>query len=111
MTSQVPAATDIDGTVESYQLVQNVGDGNGTLTFNRDGSYTFTPGDDFDSLPAGESRDVTFTYTATDNDGGVSAPQTVTITVTGTNDVPVAKADTQTTGENATVNVSAAQGV
>ncbi len=103
LTSQVPAATDVDGTVESYQLATGVGQGNGALTFNSDGSYTFSPGTDFDGLAAGESRNVTFSYTATDNDGGVSAPQTVTITVTGTNDLPVAKADTQTTGENATL--------
>ncbi|WP_327196220.1 tandem-95 repeat protein [Vibrio fluvialis] len=68
----------------------------GSLTFNADGSYTFTPGSDFDDLPAGDSRDVTFTYTATDNNGGVSEPKTITITVTGTNDVPVAKDDTST---------------
>ncbi|MDH4572260.1 Ig-like domain-containing protein [Salinicola acroporae] len=111
LTSQVPAATDVDGTVESYQLVNGVGNNNGSLSFNSDGSYSFNPGADFDGLAAGQSRDVTFTYTATDNNGGVSAPQTVTITVTGTNDVPVAKADTQTTGENATLNVTAAQGV
>ena len=100
LNAQVPAATDVDGTVESYQLVNGVGNNNGSLSFNSDGSYTFSPGTDFDGLAAGESRNVTFTYTATDNNGGVSAPQTVTITVTGTNDVPVAKADTQTTGEN-----------
>ncbi|WP_167404634.1 VCBS domain-containing protein, partial [Salinicola lusitanus] len=103
LNAQVPAATDVDDAVESYQLVQNVGDGNGALSFNSDGSYTFNPGTDFDALAAGQSRDVTFSYTATDNNGGVSAPQTVTITVTGTNDAPVAKADTETTGENATL--------
>ncbi|MCZ8487015.1 Ig-like domain-containing protein [Vibrio lentus] len=36
----MPAATDVDGTVESYQLVDDVTEG--SLTFNDDGSYTFT---------------------------------------------------------------------
>ncbi|OLO02558.1 Ig-like domain-containing protein, partial [Salinicola socius] len=108
---QVPAASDVDGTIAGYDLATDVGTGNGSLTFNADGSYSFAPGTDFDALAAGESRDVTFSYTATDNDGGVSAPKTVTITVTGTNDAPVAVADTGITGENATLNVSAAQGV
>ncbi|OLO06305.1 hypothetical protein BTW08_18245, partial [Salinicola sp. MH3R3-1] len=100
LTGQVPAATDVDGTIASYALDTGVGQGNGALSFSADGSYTFTPGTDFDALAADESRDVTFSYTAIDNDGGVSAPKTVTITVTGTNDAPVAVADTQTTGEN-----------
>ncbi|OLO06294.1 hypothetical protein BTW08_18335, partial [Salinicola sp. MH3R3-1] len=100
LTGQVPAATDVDGTIAGYALDTGVGQGNGSLSFNADGSYSFTPGTDFDSLAAGQSRDVTFSYTATDNDGGVSEPKTVTITVTGTNDAPVAVADIQTTGEN-----------
>ncbi|MDZ7665901.1 MAG: Ig-like domain-containing protein [Desulfotignum sp.] len=86
--------------MESYQLVDDVGTGNGNLTFNADGTYSFDPGTDFDSLAEGESRDVIFTYTATDNEGGVSDAKTVTIIVTGTNDVPVASDDTQTTEEN-----------
>ncbi len=96
LNAQVPAATDVDGTSRAISSRNGVGQGNGSLSFNSDGSYTFNPGTDFDGLAAGQSRDVTFTYTATDNNGGVSAPQMVTITVTGTNDVPVAKADTQT---------------
>ncbi|MCZ8488618.1 Ig-like domain-containing protein [Vibrio lentus] len=79
-----PAATDVDGTVESYQLVDDVTEG--SLTFTNDDGATFTPGSDFDDLP-GQDRDVTFTYTATDNDTGVSEPKTITITVTGSNDV------------------------
>ena len=89
LNSSVPAATDIDGTIASYTLGTGLGAGNGSLVFNSDGSYTFTPGGDFDALAAGASRDVSFTYTATDNSGGVSLPQTVTITVTGTNDAAV----------------------
>ncbi|MCZ8500856.1 Ig-like domain-containing protein [Vibrio lentus] len=98
----MPAATDVDGTVESYQLVDDVTEG--SLTFNDDGSYTFTPGSDFDDLPVGQDRDVTFTYTATDNDTGVSEPKTITITVTGSNDAPVAKDATETTEENTVLN-------
>ncbi|OLO02562.1 Ig-like domain-containing protein, partial [Salinicola socius] len=104
LTGQVPAASDVDGAIAGYDLATDVGTGNGSLTFNADGSYSFTPGTDFDALAAGESRDVTFSYTATDNDGGVSEPKTVTITVTGTNDAPMAVADTQTTGENSVLS-------
>ncbi|WP_407487784.1 Ig-like domain-containing protein, partial [Acinetobacter baumannii] len=84
----------------SYQLVTGPGLGNGSVTVNSDGTYSFNPGNDFDNLAVGESREVSFTYTATDNNGGVSAPATVTITVTGSNDVPVATAGTGTTEEN-----------
>ncbi|MEF1290934.1 tandem-95 repeat protein, partial [Vibrio sp. M260118] len=96
LNSNVPAASDVDGTVDSngYSLKENVGTGNGTLTFNSDGSYRFNPGSDFDDLGDGESRDVTFTYTAKDDDGAESAPKTITITVTGSNDGPAAHDDT-----------------
>ncbi|WAB91163.1 retention module-containing protein [Pseudomonas citronellolis] len=104
LNGQVPAASDVDGTIADYQLTTDVGIGNGTLTFNPNGSYTFDPGQDFDSLPAGVSRDVTFTYQAKDDSGALSAPQTITITVTGTNDAPVAQAGSATTGENTVLN-------
>ncbi|WP_162617933.1 VCBS domain-containing protein, partial [Salinicola halophilus] len=97
LSGQVPVATDVDGTVEGYQLTTDVGQGNGSLSFNSDGSYTFVPGTDFDALATGESRDVTFSYTATDNDGGISEPKTVTITINGTNDAPVATDDSYKT--------------
>ncbi|WP_313465570.1 retention module-containing protein [Pseudomonas nitroreducens] len=100
LNGQVPAATDIDGTIASYQLATNVAAGKGTLTFNANGSYSFNPGTAFDHLAQGQSENVTFTYQAKDNNGALSDPQTITITVTGTNDKPVAYADTQTTEEN-----------
>ena len=92
LNASVPAATDVDGTIASYALGSGVGAGNGALVLNPDGSYVFNPGADFDSLAAGATRQVSFTYTATDNNGAASSPATVTITVTGTNDVPVASA-------------------
>ncbi|MDN6861011.1 retention module-containing protein, partial [Pseudomonas sp. CAN2814] len=104
LQGQVPTASDVDGTVVGYQLTTGVGNGNGTLTFNPNGSYSFNPGKDFDSLAQGETRDVTFTYQAKDNNGALSDPQTITITVTGTNDAPVAFADSQTTEENSVLN-------
>ncbi|MGE5652029.1 MAG: retention module-containing protein, partial [Bacillota bacterium] len=108
LEGHVPAASDVDGTIASYQLVDGVGSGNGALTFNQDGTYTFNPGSDFDSLAAGQSRDVSFTYTATDNNGAVSAAQTVTITVTGTNDAPVATNDVLSTNEDTPATIDPA---
>ncbi|WP_434356684.1 VCBS domain-containing protein [Parasalinivibrio latis] len=100
LNGKVPEAHDVDGTVDHYQLVDNIPEGKGSLTFNADGSYTFNPGKDFDSLPDGKSETVTFTYSATDNNNAVSDPKTVSITVTGSNDAPEVKAVETTTSEN-----------
>ncbi|WP_162847598.1 Ig-like domain-containing protein, partial [Marinomonas communis] len=103
LNTSVPVATDVDGTIDSYQVVTNVTEG--SLTFNSNGSYSFDPGTDFDDLASGESRAVTFTYTATDNNGAVSAPKTVTITVTGANDAPVVVNDAASVSEDGGVIV------
>ncbi|WP_210243178.1 VCBS domain-containing protein [Mesorhizobium sp. B2-8-3] len=63
-----------------------------------------------DHLAEGESDTQTFTATVTD-DKGATATETVTITITGTNDSPVANADTGAVLEDATLTVSAANGV
>ncbi|NQY58352.1 MAG: tandem-95 repeat protein, partial [Ilumatobacteraceae bacterium] len=97
LEGKVPAATDVDGTDVSYQLVADVSDGKGSLSFKDDGSYTFTPGSDFDDLAVGANEKVTFTYTATDNDSGVSEAKTITITVSGSNDAPVFNTNTGST--------------
>ncbi|WP_143519881.1 tandem-95 repeat protein, partial [Reichenbachiella sp. 5M10] len=104
LSTSVPAATDVDGTVVSYALVDDTTKGN--LTFNGDGTYSFDPNGEFEALATGATEDVTFTYTATDNDGTVSGTQTVTITVTGTNDAPVASNDAQGTDEETTLSTS-----
>jgi len=105
LNSNVPAASDVDGTIASY-APGGTNVALGTLLLNGDGSYSFDPGTDFDDLAVGETRDVTFTYTATDNDGAVSAEQTVTITVTGTNDLPTI-VDVADINFNEAVNASA----
>ncbi len=98
--ASVPAASDVDGTIGSYTLAAGVGAGNGTLAFNSSGAYVFNTGTAFDSLAAGQSRTVSFTYTATDNNGAISAPATVRITVTGANDAPTGADATYTIAED-----------
>ena len=64
------------------------------LAFNADGTWSFDPGGQFDSLAHGETATVSFDYQANDGiaDSNVS---TATITVTGANSAPVlAVADT-----------------
>ena len=78
--------------VESVALVSGVA--KGILTFNPgtvgapDGSFSFDPNGEFDSLAVGESETVSFVYQLTDGNGGTDTA-TVTVTITGTNDAPV----------------------
>ncbi|OQX34554.1 MAG: hypothetical protein B0D91_12305, partial [Oceanospirillales bacterium LUC14_002_19_P2] len=78
----------------------------GQVVNNNDGTFSFNPGSDFQDLAAGETRQVTFTYAAVDSSGAENAasePATVNIIVTGTNDAPIAVADT---GNAATVGTT-----
>ena len=87
--------TDPDDDDLTAVLVSDVSDG--TLTLAADGSFAYTPDDDFDGQDA-------FTYRA--SDGALdSPPTTVTITVGGTNDPPVAVDDDPTTPEDRAVTV------
>jgi T1SS-143 domain-containing protein len=58
--------------------------GNGTITFNANGTYVYTPVANFVGTDS-------FTFTVMDSDGDVSAPATVTITVVNVNDAPVSE--------------------
>lgn len=71
----------------------------GTLSLNNNGTFTYTPPDDFSGNDA-------FTYRASD---GVdeSAVTVVALTVTAVNDAPIPVADTFSTDEDVTLNVSA----
>jgi VCBS repeat-containing protein len=68
------------------------------------GEVQFDPGSDFDHLAEGATANVTVSYTMQDEHGAQSS-STVTITVTGTNDGPVAHADSGSATENQVISV------
>ena len=87
ITGQVTAIdVDTDATL-TYALVDNIETGKGALTFNEDGSYIYTTGNDFQYLSAGQEENISFTYEVSDNHGTTDRASVV-ITVTGTNDIP-----------------------
>nr|WP_244954644.1 Ig-like domain-containing protein [Rhodothalassium salexigens] len=92
-------ATDVDAETGELRYALVEGPAEGSVTVDADGGFAFDAGEDFQDLAEGQTRDVSFTYKVTDGHGG-SDTETVTITVTGTNDAPIAAADTGTTGEN-----------
>jgi VCBS repeat-containing protein len=64
----------------------------GTLVFNNDGTYTYTPNANFNGTDV-------FTYKVCDADGDCSTA-TVTITVVSVDDAPIAVNDTETVNED-----------
>lgn len=76
---------------------------NGELTWNGDGTFSYTPDADYSGMDA-------FTYVASDGTEE-SAPTQVSITVTPVNDEPNRVADAYTAQEDFLLSVSAADGV
>jgi len=60
------------------------------LVLGVDGSFTFDPEDDFDSLANGETTTVSFEYEL--SGGGETNRAVATITIIGTNDAPIVSA-------------------
>jgi len=79
-------ASDIDGDNLTFSMAEQPSEG--LVSINADGSFSFSPENDFQDLGVGESRETSFSYQVSDDNGGTSV-ETVTITVNGTNDVPV----------------------
>ena len=59
----------------------------GIVTDNGDGTFSYDPNGQFESLAQGQQTTDTFSYTVSDDDGG-SSITTVTITIDGANDAP-----------------------
>ena len=59
----------------------------GSVTNNGDGTFSYDPNGQFESLAQGQQTTDTFSYTVSDDDGG-SSITTVTITIDGANDAP-----------------------
>ncbi len=89
-------AADIEGDAFTFAIDADVS--SGTLIVNPDGSFEYTPDDDFFGADS-------FTYVADDGTDR-SLPATVSITVNPVNDPPSAEDDSYFTGENIPLVVS-----
>ena len=82
--------SDVEGSTLTYQLVTNATHGN--VVLNPDGSYTYTPGLNYNGSDS-------FTFTVSDG-SLTSTAATVTITVNPVNDAPIANNSSLTTDED-----------
>jgi VCBS repeat-containing protein len=90
---------DTDANGDTLTAILDTTTPNGTLVLNADGSFSYTPNQDFAGVD-------TFTYLA--NDGVlISGIATVTITVTQVNDAPVAFNDEYSVAEDAVLTIAA----
>ena len=80
--------TDFSGNLEVTDHWEPVG--HGSLTYNGDGTFTYTY--DGPELSEGEQVNETFTYTVEDTEGATDNG-TITVTVKGTNEDPTASND------------------
>ena len=96
--SVLPNDSDPEG--DALTITGNTEPANGSLVFNADGTFTYTPSDGF-------SGDDTFTYTISDGNGGTdTATVSITVAEEDVNTPPVAADDTQSTGENSAVTIN-----
>ena len=85
--------TAVNGNPANVGVPIAIGDG-GILTLNADGSYSFDPNGQYESLDDGENLPQTVNYTITTDDGS-TATTTLVITVNGVNDAPTAVNDVE----------------
>ncbi|MCA9220652.1 MAG: tandem-95 repeat protein [Planctomycetales bacterium] len=100
--------SDDDGASLSYLIVGQPGEG--TVTNNANGTFTYNLNGGFQDLGPGEVRNVTFVYQATDSHGRLSNRGTITMAVAGVNDAPVVKNEVYGVGKGDTLEVNDATG-
>jgi len=71
------------------------GSAGGLFTINANGSYSYNPNGQFDSLRPGQTATDTITYVA--SDGSNTDTATFTVTITGANDAPLLSGDLSAT--------------
>ena len=96
--------SDPDGDAISISTVSGTSAEGALVTLNGDGTVSYDPNGQFESLAAGETAIDTFTYTISDGNGGTDTA-TVNVAVTGVNDAPVAVNDAETTAEASAVTI------
>ncbi|MDO8991705.1 MAG: Ig-like domain-containing protein, partial [Daejeonella sp.] len=97
-TLNTGTGVDLNPSVALIQTSRTV-TGEGTYTYNGNGTVTFVPVANFNGTS-------TIQYTINDNGGLTSSSVNITVTVTAVNDAPVAVADVATTAEDTPVTFS-----
>src|SRR6056297_1570258 len=101
------AVTEVNGVAGNVGTQITLASG-ALLTVNSDGTFSYDPNGQFETLAVGDSAAGTFDYTI--SDGLASDSATVTITINGANDAPMANADARSTPENSVLTASDADG-
>src|SRR6056297_4155577 len=101
------AVTEVNGVAGNVGTQITLASG-ALLTVNSDGTFSYDPNGQFETLAVGDSAAGTFDYTI--SDGLASDSATVTITINGANDAPMANADARSTPQNSVLNASDADG-
>ncbi|MFY0690270.1 MAG: tandem-95 repeat protein, partial [Cyclobacteriaceae bacterium] len=92
----------VDGT--TYNAGETASISEGDLIINADGSFEFTPTDNYNgSAPV-------VTYTSSDGNGGTNTAE-LSLTVNAVNDVPIASDDSHAIGEDGSLTVDASSGL
>jgi Bacterial cadherin-like domain/Bacterial Ig domain len=91
-------SNDTDPDAEALDIGSvDTGDTQGSVTVNEDGTVTYDPHGQFDSLAGGDEAHDSFTYRASDGDAD-SGTATVDVTITGVNHPPVVTTSAGSTG-------------